>query len=129
MRIARLCRYLPEFGIRPIVLTVTEGHHEDVDNTYLALPGVRVERAGMLSTPMDLYRHINVRVRPRHRDAADPASAEPDPAKAPGVLSRHGRALLETADPYWGWYLPATRMARQLIVAERVAAVFSSVPP
>jgi glycosyltransferase involved in cell wall biosynthesis len=93
------------------------------------MTGNRVVRVGMLPTPMDLYRSVRLQVGFRHRDAANPASSEAEPSKTPGILRTHGRALLEIPDPYWGWYVPATRMACHLMVAERVAAVFSSVPP
>jgi len=129
LRIARLCRFLPEFGIRPVILTATEKHYQDLDDSYPPLPGIRVERIGMLPTPMDLYRHISLRVRPRDRDAGPRSTEQPGASNAPGFLRRHGRALMEIPDPYWGWYLPATRAARQLMEVEPVAAVFSSVPP
>jgi glycosyltransferase involved in cell wall biosynthesis len=129
LRIARLCRYLPEFGIRPIVLTVGHELHQETDDSYPALPGVRVERTGMLPTPLDLYRSIRRRGSGAGPGGSLPSAPEPSAPATPTFLRRQARAFFEIPDTSGPWCLPALRRARALLAAEPVAAIFSSVPP
>jgi hypothetical protein len=129
LRIARLCRYLPELGIRPIILTVTSDQRQEVDDSYPAPPGIRVERTRMLRTPLDLYRSMRRRDRgPGGAGSAPPAST-PDEPTAHRFLRRQAEALFEIPDTSGAWYFPAVRRARPLMASERITAIFSSVPP
>jgi hypothetical protein len=129
LRIARLCRYLPELGIRPVVLTVAREDNQEIDDSYPAFPGIRVERTRMLRTPVDLYRSIRRHGRGPGRSSSAPSASPSGEQMAPGFVRRHAQALFELPDPSGAWYLPAVRRARALVAAERIAAVFSSVPP
>src|SRR5438105_526438 len=60
-RIARLCRYLPEYGIRPIVLTVQERFYERQDPTYPPPLGTWVERTTVLPNPVEWHRRSKAR--------------------------------------------------------------------
>jgi hypothetical protein len=127
LRIARFCRYLPTYGIRPIVLTTLQRFHERRDDSFPTPVGLRIERAVRLPTPLDLY----------SRWKAHASSARiPGDSRAPAVATRQGRALrrhalalLQTPDPYWGWYLPALRAAEGLLEREPIAAILSTGPP
>ena len=56
-RAVGLCRYLPEFGVEPVVLTSEPSFYEARDFSVPDLPGVTVVRAPMLfMTPLDWYR-------------------------------------------------------------------------
>src|SRR5262245_17731179 len=61
LRVARLCRYLPECDIHPFVLTVADGVYESVDPS-LGLPSHRkVLRTGSLSPPLGWYPRLGNR--------------------------------------------------------------------
>src|SRR5215469_18514560 len=54
-RVARLCRYLPEFGIQPVVLTVDERFYHAVDRSYPVPEGIDLIRTPVMRTPLDWY--------------------------------------------------------------------------
>src|SRR6516164_1301566 len=56
LRLARFCKYLPEFGFRPIVLTVQERLYENIDHEFPWNRETRVERTEATATPLQLYR-------------------------------------------------------------------------
>src|ERR1043165_7385358 len=55
LRTARFCRYLPEFGIEPIVLTAELSFYKDRDAPWPIPMGLRVERTHVMPTPLDWY--------------------------------------------------------------------------
>ncbi len=58
IRIAQFCRYLPECGIEPTVLSVEEQFYESVDHSR-TLPGsLRVLRTPRNSNPLEWYRSL-----------------------------------------------------------------------
>ena len=127
LRVARFCRYLPAWGISPVVLTVQEQLYEECDDTLPKPSGLRVERTGILPTPLDWYKRWKARWAPA-ADTVD--SSTPAPATQPrGFFRRHTLALLQVPDPYWGWYLPAVRTAERVIEREPITAIFSTSPP
>ena len=129
LRIARLCRYLPELGIRPVVLTVAHDPSQELDDSFPPLPGIRVERARMLPTLLDFYRSLRRNGRGSGPGASAPSASRPGSATGPGFLRRSALALFEIPDTSGAWYIPAVRRARRIVAAEPIAAVFSSVPP
>src|SRR5262249_7121798 len=82
LRSARFCKYLPEFGLRPIVLTIQEQLHENLDHEFPLNRETRVERTEAIATPLQLYR----RWRPPSTDGDD---SVPVAGKRPGLLKRH----------------------------------------
>ena len=135
-RVARLCRYLPSFGIQPIVLTVQERYYESRDHSFAIGDGIRVERTAVLPTPFDVYRGLKTALSSDGRSFNSIAGTD-RPHENEGhtrrperfsPLRRHIRELLGTPDTNWGWFLPATRAGRRLIEGERIAAIFSSAP-
>ena len=122
LRLARFCKYLPEFGLQPIVLTVQERLYETLDHEFPWDRAIRVERTEATATPLQLYR--------RWRSPSDQADGSvAAPPKRQGFLKRHVIALLGTPDRYWGWYLPAVRAGQRLLRQERIVAMVSSGPP
>lgn len=130
IRIAHLCRRLPDYGIEPIVLTAREQQYESLDPSRGVPTGVRVLRTKVLSTPLDWYKGIN-----RFFNAScGPAGSErnlsePNEKQQRSQLRQAIFTLLQTPDRYGGWYPPAIRRAQQLLREEHVNAVFSSGPP
>jgi glycosyltransferase involved in cell wall biosynthesis len=126
IRIAQLCRYLPENKIEPIVLTVQEQFYETLDHSRVQPPGVRVLRTPMMSTPLDWYGNLK-----RSNSSASPVTSTAPRAREndDGFLRRNILALLQLPDRCWGWYLPAVRAAEKFLRSEKVDAIFSSGPP
>jgi glycosyltransferase involved in cell wall biosynthesis len=127
IRVTQLCRYLPDWGIEPIVLSAEERSYETQDYTRKLPPGLRVLRAPTMSTPLDWYgaaRRQLGRSGPAHRPAGTGSNTEDI-----GILRRNFKSLLQVPDRYWGWYLPAIRMGTRLLRQEKIDAIYSSGPP
>jgi glycosyltransferase involved in cell wall biosynthesis len=126
-RAAGFCRYLHEFGIQPVVLTVEERFHRVQDETVSAPEGVPVVRTSLVN-PLHWYRQL--RVHARQTPKVSVARPEATPVFSKGGFFRHQLVtLLDTPDEYWGWYFSAIRAAEKLIKAEPIAAVLSTGPP
>jgi glycosyltransferase involved in cell wall biosynthesis len=129
-RIASFCRYFPEAGVRPIVLTAQEKFYSYQDGTALPPAGVEMERTTVWPTPLDFYRRWKTGDgASATRTTEMTGSGTAAKAKMPTWLQRNALALLQTPDPYWGWYFPAINAGVKLIQKHRVAAIFSSGPP
>jgi peptidoglycan/xylan/chitin deacetylase (PgdA/CDA1 family)/glycosyltransferase involved in cell wall biosynthesis len=130
-RVARFCNYLPEFGIRPIVLTVDEQSCPSIDRSFKPSAELPIEHARPGLTALDWYRRWS-QARERH-NAASASASDANPGAQPGrklAGLRHNLiALLDFPDACRGWYLPATRAAKRIIETSQVDAVFSSGPP
>jgi glycosyltransferase involved in cell wall biosynthesis len=122
LRLARFCKYLPEFGFRPIVLTVQEQLYEALDHEFPLNRETHVERTEANATPLQLYRRW-------HPPSNHANGSVPVRGKRPGFLKRHLFALLGTPDRFWGWYLPAVRAGLRLFRREPIVAMISSGPP
>ncbi len=127
LRVARFCRYLPEFGVCPIVLTVQEQFYKYHDDSFLGPPGIRIERTKKLPTPLDLY--ARWKGRRAVLGGVDRSDVEPQVRQGPGFIKRQALNLLQIPDPNWGWYWPAIRAGANLIEREPIAAIFSTGPP
>jgi glycosyltransferase involved in cell wall biosynthesis len=130
IRIVQLCRYLPDHGIEPVVLTVQEQFYEAVDSSRTVPTFIKVMRTRQMSTPLDWYRttkrFFTSSVRP---EKTETKVAEAGGSRNSSRLRQNALALLQIPDRYWGWYLPAIRRAEQFLRQERVDAIFSSGPP
>ena len=134
---ARLCRYLPESGIQPIVLTVQERFVESRDDSFPPPDGILVERTAVMATPLDIYKRFKGNLaqatsggnRNSNRDHSDRHAIRAAGEDRHRLLYRHAVGLVTIPDLQWGWYLPAIRAAEELIEREPIAAIFSSGPP
>ncbi len=131
-RITRFCTYLPDYGIRPIVLTVQERFLDHVDNDFSPPGGIRVERTTEWMNPLHAYARLR-RYFLSHHVASKP-HLEPPPVRSsnsntPSSLRLLVLSLLNTPDRYLGWYFPAIRVANRLLKREPIRAIFSSGPP
>jgi glycosyltransferase involved in cell wall biosynthesis len=127
LRVAGFCRYLPDFGICPVILTVQEQFYEYRDTTSRPLVGIRIERTRKLPTPLDLYGRWKRR-RAVHR-GVDSSSADAQVKQSPGFIRHQALHLLQIPDRNWGWYWPAIQAGTKLIEREPIAAIFSTGPP
>ncbi len=127
-RMARFCRYLPEFGVRPVVLTVKQDYAGEIDNSFATPSGLQIERTPVLGTPLTWYAGWKRRLRPGGTPAGT-EQARTAVAPRPGSLRRNVMALLQTPDKFWGWYRPAVRAGAELIKKESIDVILSSGPP
>jgi glycosyltransferase involved in cell wall biosynthesis len=129
-RVVRLCRYLPEFGISPIVLTVEKRFIDVCDESFTTPTGVDVIRACRLTNPLDWYCQWKMNRRPAHLPARTSATA---PEISTETLNCRVRrqivSFLKIPDRYWGWYWPAVRAAETLIKQQPISLIISSGPP
>lgn len=131
VRPAQFAKYLPEFGWRPMILTVYERYYELGDPSGSAPttgPEV-VVRTRMLRSPLYYYRRL--RRRPDHAPA--PGATSPGrPAGSPGLAARLRRfvgSLLTFPDEVVGWFPFALLRALLIIRRHRVRVVVTSAPP
>ncbi len=134
-RPARFCRYLPEFGFAPIVLTIEERFYEVIDRSYPIPGGVELIRTPVLRTPIDLYREWAKR-REQKASASEPESkplnARAATSEAPSVSARSFRAHLNALDmpnENWGWYWYAVDAGKRILREGGVSAIVSTAPP
>jgi glycosyltransferase involved in cell wall biosynthesis len=130
-RIARFCHFLPEFRIRPIVLTVDLASHRKLDLSRQPLPldQLQIVRAKPTRTFLDWY-HLRAETRNKHYPAN--AIGENNQKQLPSPLRslrRHLFSLLQFPDIQRGWYRPAVRASAQVVATSPVDAVLSSGPP
>jgi len=127
IRVTQLCRYLPDWGIEPIVLSGRERSYDPQDYSRKVPPGLRVLCAPTMSTPLDWYGAARRRIgRRRHTQGPSTAEATTHPS---GILRRNFKALLQLPDRYWGWYLSAIRLGTHVLRREKIDAIYSSGPP
>lgn len=132
-RIARLCNYLPEFGVQPAILTVQNRFHERLDYTLLVPPAIRVIRTVQHDTPLDWYANWKSRQSPAdsrksRKDDGSPKTQRTYAAPA-WRLRKYLLSVLSFPDQYWGWYSPAMRTARHLLQSAKFDAILSTAPP
>ena len=135
-RVARLCRYLPECGISPIVLSVEEEYYARRDLSYSPPPGLDVNRAPVHATLLTRYARLKAAFSasaPRPPAAGLAAggggASTADVGQRRGPLRRQLLTLLETPDLQRGWRGPAVRVGRALLQSRRFDAILSSGPP
>ncbi|UCG41822.1 MAG: glycosyltransferase [candidate division WOR-3 bacterium] len=118
MRVTKLCKYLPEFGWRPVVLTVKPPAYYHYDHSLLKdLDASRVYR----TESADPARLIN-----RFR----PVRSRLSPALYPGLGKVH-RLLnyLLFPDSKVGWFPFGSVSGRHVVDQEKPSAIFATAPP
>lgn len=118
MRVTKLCKFLPEAGWEPLVLTVKPPAYYHYDPALLDdLAGARLFR----TESADPARLLN-RLRPA-RSRLRPVAAR-GPGRGSGFLNH-----LLFPDAKAGWVRYAVRAGRRIIEQERPAAIFATAPP
>lgn len=127
-RISRFCQHFPEFGIRPVVLTIDPASCETTDISLRTTDQLVVRYVAPKETILDKYRRWATK------------RCEPYSGNHLGIrdntnrlrlqrLRRHALALLQFPDAKRGWQLPARRAAGALLNEFRIDAILSSGPP
>jgi glycosyltransferase involved in cell wall biosynthesis len=128
LRVAAFCRYLPEFGVHPVVLTIEDRFRQWVDSSLVPIAGLRIERTEVNETLVDRYRSWN-----RFRRSPDSAGRAQESSlgaeDSNNYLRRQMVSMLELYGPHSNWYQPAIRAAKLLIKQESIVGLFSSGPP
>ena len=118
MRVTKLCKFLPEFGWRPLILTVKPGAYYGYDPHLLDdLRGAKLFR----TESIDANRLLNV-LRAKAKRLT-PALANSFGA-GPRLLN-----YLSFPDSKIGWFPFGSSVGRHIIDAEHPAAIFATSPP
>ncbi len=116
-RVAKLVKYLPEFGWLPTVLTVKPAGYFAFDPDMLA----EVEAAG-------IEIHRTVSLDPTRLFGKGPTSVSL-PAEDTRRWFSHLSQFFFIPDNKIGWFFPAVLSGLQLLSEQRFDAIFSSAPP
>jgi glycosyltransferase involved in cell wall biosynthesis len=129
-RVASFCKYLPDFGVKPVVLTVESRFYKRLDPTRSLPATTQVIRTEQDTTPLDWYANWKSRRSP----GSSPESDAPNHAQAIRLspaqgLRQHVLSALTIPDQYRGWHSPATRMGQRLLEGGKFDAILSTSPP
>jgi glycosyltransferase involved in cell wall biosynthesis len=131
-RVAGFCRYFPEFGIRPIVLTIDQASCEAVDPSLSVPGGVQIERVRPQETLLGRYKRLRVAAYDSVRlggSGDQNSTASSTKGSAVRMLRNQVLAVLQYPDIYRAWYFPATKAGKRIGAARKLDAVLSSGPP
>lgn len=119
-RVLRFCKYLPEFGWHPVVLTVTNppAQMRTGENGSGIPTTLTVYRAITLEPPTGLKRRVREWLRQR----------KPLPARG-GANHVPLHAKVQVLDTHVGWVPFATARAWPLVHRQNIDALFVSAPP
>lgn len=120
------CRYLPDYGWDPIVLTVQERYIRNADGPMReAFPGTII-RTRMIPHPLSLYRWLKLGSKAKGRGGFGGLPEASDSRAKNGALRRWLLSMLLIPDPYTGWILPAVVSGLRAVRARKVDCLFSS---
>jgi hypothetical protein len=129
-RVVGLCKYMPEFGISPVVLTVQDRFHGRLDRTISIPSATRVIRTPQNLTPLDWYAAWRSRRPPANSVGTDGRpSVRAVNASSDRTWRQQLLSLMLVPDKYWGWYRPAVRTGRHLLQSGKFDAIISTGPP
>jgi hypothetical protein len=126
-RVLKFAKYLPQFGWKPIVLTVENGDYPALDTTFEA------------EIPHDI-RVIKIPIFEPHRMYKKLMQQDPSQTIPVGILSQKNKTLkskllhwiranLFVPDARIGWYFNVIRKARRIIQQAKVDIIIVSSPP
>lgn len=127
-RALKFCKYLPQYGWRPVVLTVADGEYPAIDESLICdvSPDWPVYKTASLE-PFSLYRRFTGR---RKEDKISTFVLTED---AQGSLMQRLAALVRgnlfIPDGRIGWRPFAVQKGLQIIRREKVDLIFSTAPP
>lgn len=127
-RWVKFCKYLPEFDIEPIVLTVKNGTYPLIDETLTAqIPEqLQVYRSRILE-PYSIFGRL---IGKSSKEVSTPANAFT--TENEGLLKKIGvwiRANLFIPDARRGWVPFAVKKATELIEAHNIQTIITTGPP
>lgn len=128
-RVLKFIKYLPEFGIRPVVLTVENGDYPARDESLLyEIPkGVKVYRTH-IPEPYAVYRQFTGKA----PGSAVDVNTIPKPGEKRSVtesVSEFIRSNFFIPDARIGWFPYAVKAGMKIIRQEKIDCIYSSSPP
>jgi len=125
-RVLKFAKYLPEFGWRPVILTVKKGEFFALDPSLeQEAQGITVYRSGILE-PGNLYRKLSGM---RTEDPIPVGVLEKPPTGLGQKISHAIRRNLFIPDAKIGWYPFGVHLGKKIIRREKPDLIFSSSPP
>ncbi len=128
-RVARFCKYLPDFGIRPIVLTIDEESCGAADFSLPSSAQLQIERARPRTTLLERYNRWADLRGVVHSPNNGSSRLRFAVLKHVSSLRNHVLALLQFPDRQRGWYGPAIKAANRITSNFQIDVVLSSGPP
>ena len=141
LRISRFARFLPEFGWRPYVLTVSDADRDDKEGTDLSrlagLDTISITRTREPSAILDAYAWLKRKLQGLRANRQSPSSALVRPSGASDARESLSRRLKRYAtslfvllpDEHKTWALFAAIPAIRLIQRNRIDYILTSAPP
>lgn len=128
-RVLKFVKYLPQFGWRPVVLTVRDGDYPARDESLLAeIPAEATVYRTRILEPYRFYRRLT------GKKANAPVDVENIPLggkkkSVAEVFAGFIRSTFFIPDARIGWFPYATSEGLEIIRKERIDALYSSSPP
>jgi glycosyltransferase involved in cell wall biosynthesis len=125
-RVLKFCKYLPDFGVHPYVLTVKDGSYPTIDETLMnEIPQhVQVFRSSSIE-PFRIYNFL----RGKTGKAVPMVEAGIKNKTLIQRIAEFIRANLFIPDARVGWYFFAIKTAREIIEREKIDVVITTGPP
>ncbi len=128
-RVLKHIKYLPEFGWRPIVLTVSNGQFPARDESLIKqLPENLIVKRTRIFEPYDIYRLLTGK---KQGEAIDVNTIKKDSQQSSFKenIAEFIRATFFIPDARVGWLLTANKAVNEIAREYKIDAVYSSSPP
>lgn len=126
-RFLKFCKYLPEFGWKPFVVTVNDGTYSSTDNSLEGDVPEDVKVAKTRTTePFTLYNQLTGKGKQDNTVGMINMDSGKSPVKK---MSAYARANFFIPDARKGWNKYAYKAAKKLIEKENIQTVISTGPP
>ena len=123
-RVLKYCKYLPQYGWEPIILTVSDGDFPVIDNSLSKeITNLKIYKASSFS----FHKVFNLLNKEKNTPTYQLSSSNED-----GIfikLARWIRINFIVPDGRIGWYPGAIKKGNQIITDNNIEAIFSSAPP
>lgn len=128
-RVLKHIKYLPDYGWNPIVLTVSNGEYQAIDESLLdEIPKNTIIHKSKIYEPYDLYRKFTGRKKGEAIDVNN-IKKEGQESKFMDKVAEQIRATLFIPDARIGWYFSAIKEAEKILEKYDIDAIYSSSPP
>lgn len=127
-RVLKFCKYLPDFGWHPVVLTVQNGEYPAADRTLAQEipPSCRVYSTKAIQ-PYQWYRKLLGA--PQQQPIPTAVLAQTEGLSRKAKLAHWARANLVLPDAHIGWLPYGIRKGLQIVAHEGIDVILSSSPP